>query len=181
MTAPRSCGEQLVTLRPVQLEDAAFIAALRASVSAKIGLNVGAVTESEQREWLLAYIERQRQGLEHYFIIVLRSVAVGAVRIYKIDRPSGVFTWGSWVMQKGTDPSAAWLSAIAVYDYAFDVLGLSVARFEVVAQNVNVVRFHRGFGAHVVGQTDTLIEFAFTKENYCEIRGKFLSRIGATA
>lgn len=161
-------------LRPVAPDDAALIVQLRAGASAEGKLHAGASNEMEQRQWLVGYFERHQRHAEHYFIILHRSNAVGAVRIYNVNAQTGSFTWGSWVMMKGTDPSVAWMSAITVYDYAFDTLGLVIAQFEVVAQNKSVVRFHRIFGADVVRQTEAFVDFSLSKERYRLVREKFL-------
>lgn len=167
-------GGQGVRFRAVRLEDASFILELRAGAAAQGGLHRGAVTNDEQREWLRSYFERHQLGLEYYFIIEYESNAVGAVRIYNIDRLTENFTWGSWVMRKGTEAAAAWLSAIAVYDFAFDVLKLKTAQFEVVAKNGNVIRFHRAFGADCVSETSEAVAFMLTADKFRSIRGRFL-------
>lgn len=163
-----------IALLPVELNDAAFLVKLRTSASARIGLRAGATSEAGQREWLRAYFDRAKLGLEHYFLILYARIPVGAVRIYNICRDRGEFTWGSWVIQEGTDPSAAWLSVVAIYDFAFDELQQSLARFEVVAQNGNVLRFHRAFGATVTRQTAAAVELSVTKEQYKILRPRFL-------
>lgn len=171
---------QGVRLRAVRLEDASFILELRAGAAAQGGLHHGAVTDNEQREWLRSYFVRHQQGLEYYFIVEYGLVAVGAVRIYNIDHAKESFTWGSWVMKKGTEAAAAWLSAIAVYDFAFDALKLKTAQFEVVAKNQNVIRFHRAFGADCVNETSEAVAFMLTADKFRSIRGRFLRLVGSS-
>lgn len=166
-----------VSLRAVELEDAALIVKLRTTGAARAGLQAGASSEPQQREWLQAYFERHRRNTEHYFIIQHGNHAVGAVRIYNIQPDTGEFTWGSWVIQPGTPAAVAWNSVILVYDFAFGRLGLQRTSFEVMADNHNVIRFHRGFGARVMGEKGSFVLFSLTKEDYTLLRSKFLARI----
>lgn len=166
-----------VKLRYVTREDAALILRLRDSEVARQTLSTGAASLEGQRQWLAGYLERAAQGLEHYFIIELRREPVGAVRLYDLRRTDGSFTWGSWVIQAGTAPTVAWISAVLVYDLAFWELGLRRAEFEVRAFNHNVVRFHHSFGAKSAPAAGDLVRFTLDQADYAGIRAKFLQRI----
>lgn len=169
-------------LRPIALKDAEFLIQLRAAAAALGTLSRGATTVQAQREWLLAYSDSAARGLEHYFIITQHEQGVGAVRIYNINLAAGEFTWGSWVIQPGTAPTVAWNSAVLVYDFAFDVLNLKQANFDVVAGNSNVIRFHKSFGAAITSEGDAFVHFSLRKDDYAVLRSKFLSRLkGALA
>ena len=164
-------------LRPVGLEDAALLVQLRSTAEAQGLLTSGAASVQTQREWLDRYLERAARGFEHYFVILLNEQAVGAVRIYDIKAAAGTFTWGSWVVQAGIPARVAWSSALLVYDFAFEHLGLSRADFDVVAGNHNVIRFHKSFGATVTGESGGLVHFSLLQGEYAAIRPKFLLRL----
>ena len=170
-----------VSLRYVVPGDATLILRLRAGAVARQTLSAGAVSLESQQQWIRAYQKREAGGREHYFIIALRDVPVGAVRIYAIESAVGTFTWGSWVIQEGTAPVVAWISAVMVYDFAFSQLGLQRAAFEVAASNHNVIRFHQNFGATIEKMQGGLVSFALPKAHYFGIRKKFLQRISRSS
>lgn len=167
-----------IGLRPVMIGDSHLIVRLRNGYASRRFLNTGATSNRDQEQWLQAYFERKARGLEHYFIIAHADRDVGAVRIYEIDAAQASFKWGSWVIESGTPPLVAFVSAVLVYDFAFDVLRLETALFEVVAENANVIRFHQGFGAALRGEPDTHASFELKKATYIGLRSRFLARIG---
>jgi hypothetical protein len=167
-----------IGLRPVTISDSRLIVRLRNGYASRRFLNTGATSNRDQELWLQVYFERKARGLEHYFIITHADRDVGAVRIYEIDVAMGSFKWGSWVIESGTPPIVAFVSAVLVYDFAFDVLQLKTALFEVVAENLNVIRFHQSFGAALRGGPNTHASFELKKATYVGLRSRFLARIG---
>ncbi|MDZ4093833.1 MAG: GNAT family N-acetyltransferase [Paracoccaceae bacterium] len=146
-----------VSLHLVGLQDAAYLCALRNDPRYSSHLSASVVTVAAQRDWIAAYKTREAQGLEYYFVIRRRDDgrACGAVRIYGVTPPQeggGQFTWGSWILDAAKPARAALDSALLVYRFGFDVLGLARAVFDVRCENAHTLRFHDRFGAPRVGQ-----------------------------
>src|SRR5262245_32911002 len=111
-----------VRLRPVRLEDAAFIVWLRNLDHARGRVGDSAKDEAAQRVWLSTYF--QRPG-DYYFIIeTLGGVPVGAYGIYDVQAESAES--GRWVIRP--DVPAPIPSAMVAFDIAFGLLRLKELR-----------------------------------------------------
>ena len=129
-----------VRLRPVILEDAAFIVWLRNLDHAKGNVGDSAVTEKAQRDWLKNYF--QRPG-DYYFIIeTAAGRSVGAYGIY--DQTGDSAESGRWVIR--SDVPAAIPSAIHAFDLAFNSLKLRELRTKTVSTNQRVLSLNVKFG-----------------------------------
>src|SRR5690606_35287320 len=125
-----------------------------------------------QRAWLEKYKDREREGLEHYFIIEDDSGSLGTVRIYDFKDDS--FCWGSWIMRPGAPAPAVIESAVLVYEFAFYTLGFNRSHFDVRVDNERVVAFHKPFGAKMTHSTELDPFFIYPKSEYEKIRPKYL-------
>jgi RimJ/RimL family protein N-acetyltransferase len=132
-------------LRPVRLADAEFILHLRTMPHA-LGTVGDTVPEvAEQRQWIESYLERPN---DYYFIVEsLQGQSWGTIGIYNFKGTSA--EWGRWIIIP--EIMAALPSAIMIHQLAFDVLGLTELRGEVVSDNTKVLSFHRRFGSQKVG------------------------------
>lgn len=160
-----------VALRPVGLDDAAFIVQLRNSPHA-LG-NVGdSVTDlPSQERWLKSYFERAN---DWYFIVQTTRdhTPVGTVGVYDVAGTVG--EWGRWIVLPGVPagPASAWLAL----HVAFDVLNLEVALGHVVETNKAVLSFHERIGNPSVGwaanprviggRTVRLVEYRATRADW---------------
>ncbi len=127
-------------LRPVRMEDAAFIVWLRNLEHAKGRVGDTAVDIAAQEAWLRAYFDREG---DYYFIIeTLGRVAVGAYGIY--DRTGASAESGRWIIRP--EVPAAIPSAIQAFEIAFERLGLSELRVRTISTNRPVLSLNRKFG-----------------------------------
>lgn len=128
-------------LRPVTLDDAALIVALRSEGGPYI--NRGAPTEAEQRRWIERYLARPG---DYYFVAerTRDARAEGLAAIYDVDAGGRRAEWGRFVVRRGS--SAAVETALLVYRCAFDVLHLESLVCRTVAANAQVVAFHDSCG-----------------------------------
>lgn len=167
-----------VRLRPVRLEDAAFIVWLRNLQHAKGRLGDSASDTAAQESWLKDYFLREG---DYYFIIeTLRGTAVGAYGIY--DRRGASAESGRWIIR--SEVPAAIPSAIQAFKIAFDQLGLSELRVKTVSTNRNVLSLNRKFGfrqtriepaAQVIGgQPVDLVHFLLEAKDWPRIRESLL-------
>lgn len=147
-------GRSLV-LRNATTADAAFILALRTDGNLAQHLSRTPAALSDQIAWLERYAARSDEA---YFIIgSATGDSLGTVRLYDAQHDS--FCWGSWIMRSGAPQAAAIESALIVYTYALDELGLAKAHFQVRKENERVWMFHERFGAIRVRDHDGNYEY----------------------
>ena len=129
-----------VRLRPITLEDAAFVVWLRNLEHAKGKVGDSASDIGAQEAWLKAYF--QREG-DYYFIIESQGhIPLGAYGIYNVMGQSAES--GRWVVRP--DVPAALPSAFVAFETAFGTLGLDELRVRTVSTNTVVLSLNRKFG-----------------------------------
>jgi RimJ/RimL family protein N-acetyltransferase len=149
-------------LRPVEMEDAAFIVELGADRNRSRYLHRDATDLEAQRRWLGSYFERPG---DYYFLIENRGTGEreGTAGIYNLDR---IFAeWGRWIVLEGS--RAAVESARLIYRVGFDVLALESIYCRTVVEDISTVRFHQSFG----------LERTRTLPRYFELDGRFLDAV----
>jgi RimJ/RimL family protein N-acetyltransferase len=129
-------------LRPVTLDDAAFIVHLRSNPSLNRYLHGISSRLEDQIAWIECYFERPH---DYYFIVeeVESGEPHGAIGIYEIK--SDTAEWGRWILKPGS--MAALESAWLIYEAGFANLGLARMFARTLAENPKVVSFHDSFGA----------------------------------
>ena len=136
-----------VRLRPVRLDDAAFIVWLRNMDHAKGRIGDSAQDVASQEQWLRAYFERDG---DYYFIIETGcGIPVGTYGIYNMegDHAEG----GRWIVRP--EVPAALPGIILAYEAAFERLGLSQLKGYTVATNYRVLSLNRKLGHTRTGGT----------------------------
>jgi RimJ/RimL family protein N-acetyltransferase len=138
-------------LRPVCIEDAAFIAALRADPGRGRYLHRGPAGAVCQREWLETYFARNG---DYYFLIENGATGApeGTVGIYNAawslegsgHRLQRDAEWGRWILRRGS--LAALESACLVYRVGFEMLDLDSLYCRTIVENASAVAFHDSFG-----------------------------------
>lgn len=153
-----------ISLRLVELSDAAFIYSLRSDKKAQFLTQItGGI--SLQEEWIAAYQKRETLGEEFYFIIEsLEGQSFGTIRIYDFAKDS--FCWGSWLIQDGTPAYVGIESALCIYQFGFYTLGFQSARFDVRKANTQVVAFHKRFGAKIIKEDSINYYFSFSQKDF---------------
>ena len=167
-----------VRLRPVRMEDAAFIVWLRNLEHAKGRVGDSATDTAAQEAWLKDYFKREG---DFYFIVeTAGGIAVGAYGIYHAD--AGSAESGRWVIRP--EVPAAVPSAMLAFDLAFGVLHLKEIRVTTVATNQPVLSLNRRFGfrevgvdrggATIGGKPVDLVRFLLKAEEWPKPREKML-------
>jgi RimJ/RimL family protein N-acetyltransferase len=150
-----------VRLRPVRLEDAAFIVWLRNLQHAKGRIGDSAADDASQEAWLRTYFDRQD---DYYFVIeTLGGIAVGTYGLW--DFKEGSAESGRWVTRP--EVPAAIGSAILGLDLAFETLGLKEIRVKTVTTNAPVLSLNRKFG----------MKQTFVEANSQMIGGKMVAQV----
>lgn len=166
-----------VGLRLVNEGDSGFIVRLRNHEALSRHISKSTSDTSEQRAWILDYKLREARGDEYYFIIETDGLPIGTIRIY--DMRGDSFCWGSWVILRGTAPVVSIVSAILIYDYAFDVLGFNQSHFDVRKENRSVNAFHRRMGAECVESDDLNHLYVLKRAAYVDARKKLLRYVSS--
>jgi RimJ/RimL family protein N-acetyltransferase len=135
-----------VRLRPVQMDDAAFIVWLRNQDYVKGKVGDSALDVASQQKWLEDYLKREG---DYYFILETTSgIPLGTNGLYDISE--GAAEWGRIIIR--SDVSAAVPCCILTYDLAFQELGLQQLLARCVSTNLAVHSLSRKLGFR---QTET--------------------------
>lgn len=154
-----------LSLRLVQQGDAPYIYSLRTDPAYNGHLSAVTGTITDQRHWIEAYKKRESVGSEYYFIIERRDgLPCGVVRLYNISDEQ--FTWGSWILDHNKPRKAALESAVLVYRFGFEVLGLLRSVFDVRRENEHTLAFHHRMKATKTQEDDQNIYFVYAHDQY---------------
>jgi RimJ/RimL family protein N-acetyltransferase len=167
-----------VRLRPVRLDDAAFIVWLRNLAHAVGRVGDSATDVAGQRKWLEAYFAREG---DYYFIAETPvGIPVGTYGIYNVT--GRIAESGRWIMRPNV--TAALPSGFALTEIAFQQLKLSQLVGTTVATNQLVLSLNRKFGwrqtrvetaAQIIGgKAVDLIHFVLTPAAWDEARVRLL-------
>ena len=135
-------------LRPVTMEDAAFIVELRSDPVLNRYLHEISPRVDVQVAWLERYFARPD---EYYFIVEHADSGErhGTIGIYDVEKAAASAEWGRWILKQGS--MAALESAWLVYEAGFSKLGLATLSSRTLVENTCVVSFHDSFGASRIG------------------------------
>jgi RimJ/RimL family protein N-acetyltransferase len=136
-----------VRLRPVRLEDAAFIVWVRNLEHVKGRVGDSAVDVAAQEGWLRTYFERP--GDCYFLIETGGGLPLGAYGIYDVSGDSAES--GRWVIRP--EVPAAIPSAMLGFDLGFNRLGLRELRANTVTTNQPVLSLNRKLGFRQTGVT----------------------------
>ena len=174
---PRHRDGVRIAFRTVETADAEFIFALRSDPRYNAHLSSVQGDASDQRRWIEAYKNREKDGNEAYYVIVNKtnSTDCGVVRLYDIT--DGHFTWGSWILNDQKPAKAALDCAVMIYDLAFHEWKLEKSLFEVNTDNQAALSFHRRFGAEEIGEDPESVHFVISREAYLTRRASFIAAL----
>ncbi len=165
-------------LRLVEPADADYIYGLRVNAELNTFLSNAPASAQAQRDWIIAYKDRESQQLEHYFVICTQQgQPCGVVRLYGYSDTS--FCWGSWILDANKSRYAAVESALLVYEAGFKRLGFPGSHFDVRLGNTRVISFHQKMGARLLKEDDLNMYFEITPAAVAERMGALMNIIGA--
>lgn len=132
-----------VSLKPVEINDAEFIVALRTQENNAEFINKTSSSLNDQIAWM----KNESQDTSSYYFIILNSCSepIGTISLYNVKDECGEF--GRWICNGSALESLE--SALLIHQFAFDTLELSEVYTRTLADNQKVVSFHRKFGASV--------------------------------
>jgi RimJ/RimL family protein N-acetyltransferase len=167
-----------VRLRPVRMEDAAFIVWLRNLEHVVGRVGDSATTTDSQEGWLKNYFTREG---DYYFIIdTAGGLAVGAYGIYDVRGTSAES--GRWIIRP--EVPAAIPSAMLAFETAFDKLRMTELRVSTVSTNQLVLSLNKKFGFKQTGITPAsqiingkpadLVHFLLIASDWPKVREKLM-------
>lgn len=169
-------------LRPVTLEDAPFIVALRTDPLLNRFVHEISGRVEDQASWIQGYLLRPD---DYYFIVedADSSEPQGTIGLYHAKSESKNAEWGRWILKRGS--MAALESAWLIYEAGFSELQLANLCSRTLAENRAVVSFHDSFGASRVaelkqqftvrGEPKAAIEHRITSADWPMLRARHYS------
>jgi hypothetical protein len=158
-----------LNIRFVDESDAEFILSLRTNV--KLGRFITATTSdiSSQKNWIHNYKQREKDGLEYYFLFSnSEGENIGVNRIYNLTNKS--FEIGSWIFKESNNPSSSILADIYTRDFGFFKLGFNNSVFQVRKENKSVLRYHQLYQPTQIEEDDLNFYFELSISKYSENR-----------
>jgi RimJ/RimL family protein N-acetyltransferase len=130
-------------LRPVTLDDAAFIVNLRTDSIRSKYINPISDDVSLQIDWLNCYFDRVG---DYYFVVehIESRKPEGLISLYDVSDRSA--EWGRWIIETGS--SCAIESAMLIYQLAFEHFSLESVYCRTLEVNGSVISFHDSSGAN---------------------------------
>jgi RimJ/RimL family protein N-acetyltransferase len=175
-----------IRLRPVRMEDAAFIVWLRNLDYVKGKVGDSPTDVAGQEAWLRGYFER---GRDYYLLAETRGeIPVGTDGIYDVAMASAEA--GRFIIR--ADVPAAVPTSFLASDLAYTQMGLTQLRATVVASNRHVHSYIRRFGFRQVkieragrvigGKAVDMVHFVQTVEDWLRVREQIrpLARLAST-
>jgi RimJ/RimL family protein N-acetyltransferase len=154
-------------LRPVALEDAAEIVALRRDPRNSRFIHETSPVISDQTAWLERYFDRA--GDWYFAIESLGTGDVhGLVGVYDHEPLAKTAEWGRWIVREGS--IAAVESLWLMYRAAFEAIGLDAVYSRTVAENRRVVFLHDSLGALRTGRLSGSVEIRSATHDQIEHR-----------
>jgi RimJ/RimL family protein N-acetyltransferase len=175
-------------LRPVALDDAPFIVALRMDPLLNRYLHEISPRVEDQISWLERYFLRPG---DYYFIVedADSGEPQGAIGIYEVAKDASGAEWGRWILQRSS--MAALESAWLIYEVGFSTLQLTSLSCRTLADNSGIVSFHDSFGASRVavlerhfivrGDTRPAIEHRINAAEWPVLRARHYSTVSRLA
>jgi RimJ/RimL family protein N-acetyltransferase len=175
-------------LRPVALDDAHFIVALRMDPLLNRYLHEISPRVEDQISWLERYFLRPG---DYYFIVedADSGEPQGAIGIYEVANDASGAEWGRWILKRGS--MAALESAWLIYEVGFSTLLLTSLSCRTLLDNSGIVSFHDSFGASRVavlerhfivrGDTRPAVEHRINAAEWPVLRARHYSTVSRLA
>ncbi|MBN9165050.1 MAG: hypothetical protein BGO98_36710 [Myxococcales bacterium 68-20] len=127
------------------------------------------ITPEMQRAWFAALDKAKNL----YWIIEAAGARVGVIHLKDIDLELKSAEWGIYIVDEERGAMAVLKSAIALFDVAFDELGLERIRATVLPTNDRAIRMNVALGMSAVESTTTALQYEVTPERYRAARPRF--------
>ena len=149
-----------IDVRLANVDDSEFILSLRTNPDLNAYIHVTDANIEKQRIWMKEYKDREKAGLDYYFVFSMAGIPFGLERVYNIDQDTDSYTGGSWICVPGVTPDQILRQALASLDIVNNYLCLNENHYDVRKGNKKVLHYHRHFiKAREEGETSEDILF----------------------
>ena len=164
-------------VRLVNEEDASFILSLRSDPKkTKYMITLDDEIEN-QRRWIQEYKEREKEGLDYYFIYSnVEDKPIGLNRISHVDYIERTAKASSWITVEGLINEAFKMSIIQS-EIAFDLLKIDTFRWDVHKKNSKVIRIFKLFNYKFEDNGTEYYQFSIVKSDFIKIYDNNLTKI----
>lgn len=157
------CSKYGLQYRFVNEGDADFIVRLRTDEKLSRFISATNADVQKQVEWIRSYKEREKKGVEYYFIFFLHGTPLGLSRIYNIEENH--FTQGSWLFSPAAPVGSAVLGNIISCEFAFELPNMEYLLTDARKSN-HTHRYVKSFHPEILSETDLDVFYKITKSNY---------------
>lgn len=160
-----------IVLRLVDENDAEFIYKLRNNDELNKFISYTSPFVEDQIDWIRSYKEREKAGLEYYFIAEDQlGNRYGTIRLYHFEEES--FEIGSWLFYPNSPMGMAVKAHFIGFEIGFEMLKAEFARFDIRKKNSAVLRYMKDFEMVLVKEDELNYYFTLSKEKFYERRRK---------
>ena len=165
--------------RFVKEEDAEFIIQLRTDKQLNQYINNTSSDIEAQKNWIRMYKQREREGIDYYFIVYYKLEPCGLFRIYNITKES--FTSGSWIFKRSCDFRIPILADIAIVSLAYKLFPEKNHVFDVRKGNNKVIKYHKSFNPVLIKEDELNYYYMLPRDNFYKAMKDKLRLLGIKA
>ena len=152
--------------RLVDLNDAEFILSLRTNIERTKYMVTVENNIDIQREWIKEYKEREKDGLDYYFIYSnAEDTPIGLNRVSHIDIINKTAKDSSWITVKGLKYEAIKMLIIR-NELVFNSLEIEKCWGEVHKENISAIRIFKLFGYKFKDNGSEYYEISIQKDDF---------------
>ena len=153
-----------LSARFVNESDAEFIVKLRTDPNLSRYIHSTDNDLHKQEEWIREYKEREKAGMEYYFIFYIDGKPYGLERIYDIRDNS--FTHGSLVFDSNSPFGASIKADIITREVGFNILDKEANLFDVSKGNNGVITYHQRYKPVIISEDDESYHYSLSRGNF---------------
>lgn len=168
-----------IDVRLAQIEDSAFILALRNSKRGQM-LHATENDLQKQIEWMKEYKKREKECNDYYFIYFFNDEPIGVNRVYDIKPEEKSCVTGSWVIKEGVSFEVSMRTMLILRGVVFETLELEVSYGDTKKTNKHMQRLYKMLGIEQIGETEDEYLYKSIKSKYKQGNEKILKLIGVS-
>ena len=124
------------------------------------------------------YKQREKEGLDYYFIHYYNNEPIGVNRIYSINKEENSCVTGSWVIKEGVDFDISMRTMLILRDIVFDMLDLDISYGDTRKTNKHMQRLYKMLDIELIGETEDEYLYKSVKGKYMKGQEKIKKLIG---
>ena len=160
-------------LKFVDEDDADFILKLRTNKEKSKYISLTNNDLESQKEWIRRYKDREKSGLEYYFIAYDENKeAFATYRLY--NKTNKTIEIGSFITKQNyLNPINAIKLDILMKEFVYETLNFDQLNFEVMKMNVSVVKYHNEYKPLLIREDEKYYFFVQDRETFNLNKRKF--------